>query len=124
MSLTLVVVGLPLTERTVYRKVDGTVNLKEYSMERTIGVDKARARLSQLAEEVVAEDEAVVLTRRGEALAVLVSPAEYDRLTETRRRMAHEELRARLDQVRQSVADAGLDVSVVDEAITAARSAE
>jgi prevent-host-death family protein len=93
-------------------------------MERTIGVDKARTRLSQLAEEVAAEDEAVVLTRRGEALAVLVSPAEYDRLTETRRRMAHEELRARLDQVRQSVADAGLDVSVVDEAITAARSAE
>lgn len=93
-------------------------------MERTIGVDKARARLSQLAEEVAAEDEAVVLTRRGEALAVLVSPAEYDRLTETRRRMAHEGLCARLDQVRQSVADAGLDVSVVDEAITAARSAE
>jgi prevent-host-death family protein len=93
-------------------------------MDRTIGVDKARTRLSQLAEEIAAEDEAVVLTRRGEALAVLVSPAEYDRLTETRRRMAQEELRARLDQVRQSVADAGLDVSVVDEAITAARSAE
>jgi outer membrane protein TolC len=46
------------------------------------------------------------------------------RLTKARRRMAQEELRARLDQVRQSVADAGLDVSVVDEAITAARSAE
>jgi antitoxin YefM len=90
-------------------------------MERTIGVDKARTRLSQLAEEVAAEDEAVVLTRRGEALAVLVSPAEYDRLTETRRRVAQEELRARLAQVRQSVVDAGLDVSVVDDAITAAR---
>jgi antitoxin YefM len=93
-------------------------------MERTIGVDKARTRLSQLAEEVAAEDEAVVLTRRGEALAVLVSPAEYDRLTETRRRIAQDKLRARLAQVRQSVADAGLDVSVVDEAITAARAAE
>lgn len=93
-------------------------------MERSIGVDKARTRLSQLAEEVAAEDEAVVLTRRGEALAVLVSPAEYDRLTETRRRVAQEELRGRLAQVRQSVADAGLDVSVVDEAITAARAAE
>lgn len=93
-------------------------------MERTIGVDKARTRLSQLAEEVAAEDEAVVLTRRGEALAVLVSPAEYDRLTETRRRVAQEELRARLAQVRQSVVDAGLDVSAVDEAITAARATE
>jgi antitoxin YefM len=93
-------------------------------MERTIGVDKARSKLGQLAEEVGADDEAIVLTRRGQAVAVLVSPAEYDRLTETRRRMAQEELRARLAEVRQSVADAGLDVSVVDEAITAARATE
>jgi prevent-host-death family protein len=93
-------------------------------MERTIGVDKARSKLGQLADEVAADDEPVVLTRRGEALAVLVSPAEYDRLIETRRHVAQEELRARLAQVRQSVADAGLDVSVVDEAITAARAAE
>jgi antitoxin YefM len=93
-------------------------------MERTIGVDKARAKLGQIAEEVAAEDESVVLTRRGEAVAVLVSPAEYDRLVETRRQVAREELRSRLAQVRKSVADAGLDVSVVDEAITAARAAE
>jgi prevent-host-death family protein len=93
-------------------------------VERTIGVDKARGKLGQLAEEVGADDEAVVLTRRGQAVAVLVSPAEYDRLTETRRRTAQEELRARLAEVRQSVADAGLDVSVVDEAITAARATE
>lgn len=93
-------------------------------MERTIGVDKARSKLGQLAEEVGADDEAIVLTRRGQAVAVLVSPAEYDRLTETRRRTAQEELRARLADVRQSVADAGLDVSVVDEAITAARATE
>ncbi|MHB8288941.1 MAG: type II toxin-antitoxin system prevent-host-death family antitoxin [Acidimicrobiales bacterium] len=90
-------------------------------MERMIGVDKARARLGQLAEEVAAEDEAVVLTRRGEVLAVIVSPAEYERLTEARRRVAREELRERLAQVRKSVADAGLDVSVIDEAIAAAR---
>jgi prevent-host-death family protein len=93
-------------------------------MERTIGVDKARAKLGRLAEEIAADDESVVLTRRGEAVAVLVSPAEYDRLVETRRRMAREEMRARLVQVRQSVAAAGLDVSVVDEAITAARATE
>ncbi len=93
-------------------------------MERTIGVDKARAKLGQLAEEIAADDEAVVLTRRGEAVAVLVSPAEYDRLTEMGRRFAQEALRASLAQVRQSVADAGLDVSAVDEAISAARAAE
>ena len=90
-------------------------------MERTIGVDKARSRLGQIAEEIAADDDAVVLTRRGEALAVLVSPAEYERLRESQRRVAQEELRTRLAKVRETVADAGLDVSVVDEAISAAR---
>jgi prevent-host-death family protein len=93
-------------------------------MERTIGVDKARAKLGQIAEEVASEDEAVVLTRRGEAVAVLISPSEYDSLIESRRRLAREDLQARLVEVRKSVLAAGLDVSVVDEAITAARSAE
>ncbi len=93
-------------------------------MERTVGVDKARAKLGQLAEEVGASEESVVLTRRGQALAVLVSPAEYERLVEDRRRGASEQLRERLAVVRKSVADAGLDVSVVDEAISAARAVE
>jgi prevent-host-death family protein len=93
-------------------------------MLRTIGVDKARAKLDQLAEEIAADDQAVMLTRRGEPVAVLVSPAEYERLTETSRRAAQEKLQARLAQVRRRVADAGLDVSVVDEAIVAARTAE
>jgi antitoxin YefM len=93
-------------------------------MERTIGVDKARAKLGEIADEIAADDEAVVLTRRGQAVAVLVSPSEYDSLLESRRRLAREDLQARLAEVRKNVAAAGLDVSVVDEAITAARSAE
>jgi prevent-host-death family protein len=93
-------------------------------MDRTIGVDKARAKLGEIADEIAADDEAVVLTRRGQPVAVLVSPSEYDSLVESRRRMAREDLQARLVEVRRSVAAAGLDVSVVDEAITAARAAE
>ena len=93
-------------------------------MARTIGVDKARAKLGEIADEIAADDEAVVLTRRGQPVAVLVSPSEYDSLVESRRRMAREDLQARLGEVRESVAAAGLDVSVVDEAITAARAAE
>jgi prevent-host-death family protein len=107
-----------------YSKVCSTLNRHGDIMERTIGVDKARAKLGQLAEEIATDDESVVLTRRGEAVAVLVSPAEYDRLVESRRRMAQEELRSRLVRVRESVVAAGLDVSVVDDAITAARAAE
>jgi prevent-host-death family protein len=90
-------------------------------MERTIGVDKARAMLGQLANEVAADDVPVVLTRRGKPLAVLLSPDEYDRLIWRQRLEVREELRALLKEVRQSVADAGLDVSVVDEAISVAR---
>jgi prevent-host-death family protein len=93
-------------------------------MERTIGVDKARAKLGQIADEIAADDEPVVLTRRGQAVAVLVSPSEYDRLVDTKREMAQQKLRARLAEVRREIADSGLDVSVVDEAITAARAAE
>lgn len=92
-------------------------------MERTIGVDKARTRLGQIADEIAADEEAVVLTRRGQAVAVLISPSEYDALIELRRKMAREELQSRLVKVREKVASAGLDVSVVDEAIEAARAA-
>jgi len=93
-------------------------------MERTIGVDKARAKLGEIADEIAEDDEPVVLTRRGQPVAVLVSPSDYDSLVESRRRMASRDLQARLVEVRESVAAAGLDVSVVDEAITAARAAE
>ncbi len=93
-------------------------------MERTIGIDKARAKLGQLAEEVAAADVPVMLTRRGQALAVLISAAEYERLLSERRRRARQELTDRLAVVREHVADAGLDVSVVDQAIAAARAVD
>lgn len=89
-------------------------------MEHTIGVDKARARLGQLAEQAAAS-EPVILTRRGERLAVLVSPDDYDQLVSERRARARELLADRLAAVRLSVTDSGLDVSVVDEAIAAVR---
>ena len=42
-------------------------------MARTIGVDKARAKLGQIADEIAADDEAVLLTWRGQAVAILSS---------------------------------------------------
>jgi prevent-host-death family protein len=57
-----------------------------------MGVEEARARLGQLADDVGRADESVVLTRRGRAVAVLISPAEYRRLLEERRRLARAEL--------------------------------
>lgn len=93
-------------------------------MERSVGVDEARARLGQLADEVARADESVVLTRRGRAVAVLISAAEYRRLVEERRRYARAELQSHLAEVRRRVADAGPDTSVVEEAIDAVRRAE
>ena len=40
-------------------------------------MDKARCKLAQLADEVRAANAPAVLMRRGEPLAVLVSPAEF-----------------------------------------------
>ena len=88
-------------------------------MERTIGVDKARGRLGQLAER--ASSEPVILTRRGERLAVLIGPEDYEQLVAERRERARAQLIERLGEVRASVAESGLEVSVVDEAIAAAR---
>ena len=88
-------------------------------MEVMIGVDKARARLGQLAERAWAEP--VILTRRGERLAVLIGPEDYEQLLAERRERARAQLIERLGEVRASVAESGLEVSVVDEAIAAAR---
>lgn len=113
-----------MTSMHVKRTVNVTLNPKVVEVERTIGLDKARGKLGQLAEEVRAENAPVVLMRRGEPLAVLVSPAEYERLTAADRRASAEQLQARLVEVRDTVRKAGLDVALVDEAIAAARAAE
>jgi len=113
-----------LTIMHVKRTVNIHVESRVVEVERTIGLDKARGKLGQLAEEVRAENAPVVLMRRGEPLAVLVSPAEYERLTAADRRAVAEQLQARLVEVRNAVREAGLDVAVVDEAIAAARAAE
>jgi prevent-host-death family protein len=90
-------------------------------MEHTVGVDVARTMLGKLVKEVARFDDVTVLTHRGSARAVLMSVYEYERLTEIRRQLARGELYARLAQARKSVADAGLDVSVIDGAIAAAK---
>ncbi len=90
-------------------------------MERIIGVEEARGRLGSLAEEVSVGSESIVLTKRGQALAVLVSRDEYARLKEASTRLVRAELQGRLAEIRESVRRAGLKPEVVDEAIAMAR---
>lgn len=86
-----------------------------------MGVEEARARLGQLVEEIATTGEPVALTKRGRPMAILVSNDEYARLQEAATREAREELGKRLKDVRRAVKAAGLDPSVVDDAVAAAR---
>jgi antitoxin YefM len=97
------------------------VLLEVAAVERMIGIEEARGRLGVLAGEVAAGGEPVVLTRRGQALAVLVSRDEYSRLKEAATEVVRAELEARLEEVRRSVREAGLAPDAVDEAIAMSR---
>lgn len=91
------------------------------ALERVVGIEEARASLGRLVEDVATSGESVALTKRGRALAVLVSRDEYARLVQIGNRDARAELRQRLAEARRRVKAAGLDPSIVDEAIEVAR---
>ena len=89
--------------------------------ERFIGVEQARGQLGRLVDDVAGGSEAISLTKRGRPVAVLVNRDEWEALQQLVRTDARDELRRRLAQVRDRVAEAGLDQATVDEAIEAAR---
>jgi prevent-host-death family protein len=90
-------------------------------MERFIGVEEARPVLGRLAEEVAGGDELVWLTKRGRPLAALVSRDEYARLRTAATQNERAELVELIAESRKRVAEAGVDPSVVEEALDAAR---
>lgn len=90
-------------------------------MEKYIGIEEARAKLGQLAEEVSAGADPVVLAKKGRALAVIVGREEYSSFKAAATRRAREELASTLTEVRKRVKKAGLEPGVVDEAIAVVR---
>ena len=90
-------------------------------MERFVGIEEARGSLGRLVEEVAATGDHIAFTKRGRALAVLVSRDEYAQLTQIANQQAREELGRLLAAARQRVEAAGLDPSAVEQAIAAAR---
>jgi len=88
--------------------------------EQFVGVEEARARLGQLAEQV-AQGQEVWLTKRGRPLAVLLGRDDYDRLRATATRAERAELAEQVAEARRRVAEADLDPEIIDEAVTAAR---
>jgi len=94
---------------------------REVCVERFIGVDDARSSLVRLVEQVAAGGDVVALTKRGKALAVLVSRDEYLQMKLVVSERARAELAEALGSARRKVREAGLDAGMIDEAIAAAR---
>lgn len=90
-------------------------------MERFLGVEEARGRLGQLAEEVAAGGEPIILSKRGRALAVIMSRDEYSKLKRAATEQVRAELLARLAEIRKKIQQAGLEPEAVDEAISTSR---
>jgi prevent-host-death family protein len=90
-------------------------------MERFVGIEEARGSLGRLVEEVATSGDHIAVTKRGRALAVLVSRDEYAHLKQIANERAREELSRLLTDARQRVEAAGLDPSVIEQAIAAAR---
>lgn len=90
-------------------------------MERFLGVEDARGSLGRLVEEVAGGSDVIALTKRGKALAMLVSREEYVQMKLAATERARMELSEALGSARDAVREAGLDAGVVDEAIAAAR---
>jgi prevent-host-death family protein len=112
--------GSGVTAEAVNLPANLTVDL-EVHMERFVGVEDARSSLGRLVEEVAAGGDVVALTKRGKALAVLVSRDEYAQMKLAASERARAELNDALGGVREAVRQAGLGVEVIDEAIAAAR---
>ncbi len=65
---------------------------------KTVPLSEARARLSELMDELERRHEHVVITRKGRPVAVLVPSAEYDALEETMEILHDEDLLAALKE--------------------------
>ena len=88
-------------------------------MERTVGIEEARGRLGEIAEEIAGGGEAVVLSKRGRALAVIVDHTRYARFKEHSSRQARSELQKLLPQIQAEIERSGLDRKLIRQAIDA-----
>jgi prevent-host-death family protein len=90
-------------------------------MERTLGIEEARGRLGEIADEVAGGGPAVVLAKRGRARAVLVDREEYARFKEHSTRAARTELQRLLPRIQAQIEEVGLDRMLIRQAIDASR---
>ncbi len=90
-------------------------------MERTVGIEEARGRLGELADEVAGGSDPVVLSRRGIARAMLIDRDKYLRFKVHQSREDRAELERLLVRVETQMEHVGLDRSSVREALEIVR---
>ena len=78
-------------------------NLYTPTMTRIVPFTEARARLTELLDDVEARHEHVVITRKGRPAAVVVSPEEWDAIEETLEVLQDEETLAALRESEDDV---------------------
>jgi prevent-host-death family protein len=72
-------------------------------MARVVPFTEARARLTELLDDVEARHEHLVITRKGRPAAVVVSPEEWDAIEETLETLQDDELLAALRESEKDV---------------------
>lgn len=92
-----------------------------YVGERSVGVEDARSSLGRLMDEVAETGGVIALTKRGRAQAMLISREEYWKFKLAANKESRERLAEYLAVVSDAVERAGLDISIVDEAVAEVR---
>ncbi|MFH0802467.1 MAG: type II toxin-antitoxin system Phd/YefM family antitoxin [bacterium] len=90
-------------------------------LEYILGVEEARKNLGDLITRVARKKQPVVITRRTKEKAVLINYEEYKKLEEMAESVAANEVSQALKRIRRSVADKGLPIGAVEEAIREVR---
>ena len=90
-------------------------------MARILSVDKARPALGSLVDEVVAMKEPVIITKRAEKVAVLVSYEEFTALKTVAEGKVKTRLKNALREIRQEARKGKISSQLVDETIQATR---
>ena len=85
---------------------------------RTLSNDAGQVKLRELIDAV--RDEAVTVLEKGEPVAVVLSPAEFDRMEEQDRirRQAKERLRRTISSIQREAAERGLTDSELERLMT------
>jgi antitoxin YefM len=84
----------------------------------TISVSEAKMKLSALVESVHNTDEAVVITKNGRPVAVLISPDEFESWRETRRIQSDSDLMKEIEKGLQDLKKNKAELYTLEELIS------